>query len=348
MDLESKLELAKREPTQEIVAEDELRQLLETNDKPGHYIGYEISGLLHVGSLVVAGYKINDLAKAGFKTHVFLADWHSVINNKLGGDWDAITRASKYYEEAFKLACPNAEIVLGSELYHDNDDYWKDVVRFSKHVTIARATRCMQILGRSEKDALDVAQYFYPSMQAVDIKHIGADLAHAGMDQRKAHMLARDEFPKMGWKPPIALHHSLLPSLLKPVEGVGKMDSKMSKSKPDTGIFVHDSFGEIKRKVNKAYCPAEAGGNPVLALAKQIAFRQSETFEVERPEKFGGDVSFDSYAALEAAYLSGKLHAGDLKNAVAQSVEKAVKPIREHFEKRKELLAVYGEARVTR
>jgi len=348
MDLETRLELVKREPTQEIVVESELRELLETNAKPGHYIGYEVSGILHVGSLLLAGRKINDLAKAGFKTRVFLADWHSVINNKLGGDWDAILSASKYYEEAFKLVCPSVQIVRGSELYHGNDDYWKDVVKFSKHVTLARATRCMQVLGRSEKETLDVAQYIYPSMQAVDIRHIHADLAHAGMDQRKAHMLARDVFPAMGWKPPIALHHSLLPSLLKPEEGAGRMDSKMSKSKPDSGVFVHDSAEEIRRKINKAYCPAETEGNPVLMLAKAFAFREGKAMDIERPEKFGGDVSFESYAQLETAYAGGKLHAGDLKSGVAAAVDAVVKPVREHFEKRKDLLAVYDKAQITR
>ncbi|MFA4946493.1 MAG: tyrosine--tRNA ligase [Candidatus Micrarchaeia archaeon] len=348
MDLETRLELVSRPPAQELVTREETRTLLESERAPVHYIGFEISGLLHVGSLLVSSYKINDLHEAGFNTAVFLADWHSIINNKLGGDWDAILEAAKYYEEAFKFACPGVRIVRGSELYHDNDDYWRDVIRFSKHVTIARATRCMQALGRSESEALDVAQYVYPSMQAVDIKHLGADLAHAGMDQRKAHMLARDTYPKMGWKPPVALHHELLPSLLKPVEGeAGKMDSKMSKSKPDSGVFIHDSPEEIKRKLNKAYCPAQSEGNPVLALARVVCFRNGAV-RVERPEKFGGNVEYDNYQKIEADYLSGKLHAADLKAAVTAGLDAAVAPVRKHFEKHAKLLEVYSKTSVTR
>lgn len=346
MDLEERLALVMKEPTQEVVPADGLRGLLESNEHPKHYIGFEISGLLHVGSLIVSGIKINDLKTAGFQTQVLLADWHSIINDKLGGDWKAIEKASGYYEEAFKLFCPGVKIVRGSD-YYDND-YWRDVIQFSKNVTLPRATRCMQIMGRSETASLDVAKFFYPSMQAVDMKHLEVDLAHAGMDQRKVHMLARDVYPKMGWKPPVALHHEILPSLLKPEEGgEDRMDSKMSKSKPNTAVFVHDSTEAIGKKLAKAYCPQEAEGNPVLAVARVCCFR-NDSMVIERPEKFGGDLEFASYAELEKEYLGGKLHAADLKNGVAAGLDALIAPVRKHFEEHPEFLRVYDTAAVTR
>ncbi|VVB66926.1 Tyrosine--tRNA ligase [Candidatus Norongarragalina meridionalis] len=351
MDIEKRIELCLRPPTEELVTEAELRSLLETKRKPVHYIGFEISGLLHVGSLIVSGYKVRDLIEAGFDCQVFLADWHSIINNKLEGDWEKIRRASKYYEEAFKFFCPGAKIVVGSELYHNNDEYWRNVVLFSKKFSLARATRCMQIMGRLENDTLETAAYFYPSMQSVDIKTIGADVAHAGMDQRKVHMLARDEYPKMGWKPPIALHHHILPGLLAPeTDGKTKMptDGKMSKSKPKTAIFVHDTKEQIAEKMKGAFCPATAEGNPVLELAKYVAFREAKEITITRPAKFGGDVSYASYPELERDYAAGKLHAMDLKTGVAEAVDDAVAPVRKHFEQRKELLEVYSETKITR
>ena len=359
MDIETRMQLALRPPTEEIVTEAELRSLFETKNKPVHYIGLEISGLLHVGSLLFNGFKINDLLEAGCECQLFLADWHSVIKRKLEGDWAKISAASKYYEEAFKFFCPGAKIVRGTDLYHANDDYWKSVLEFSQHVTLARATRCMAIMGRSENEALSTAQYFYPPMQAVDIKFIGADIAHAGMDQRKVHMLVREVFPKMGWKPPVCLHHHILPGLAEPEKQAasasgaeGKeaevLASKMSKSKPWTAIFIHDSPDEIKSKLSKAYCPPQTGANPVLELAKYVVFRDSKTMTIERPAKFGGNAEFASYQELETAYSSGKLHAMDLKNGVAQGIAEVLKPVREHFEKKKDLLKVYGDVNVTR
>ncbi|MFH1257927.1 MAG: tyrosine--tRNA ligase, partial [Candidatus Micrarchaeota archaeon] len=198
MDIDNRLQLAMRPPTEEIVTHEEMHALLQNEAHPSHYIGLEISGKLHLGSLLINGFKVNDLTKAGFKTQVFLADWHSVINNKMGGDWEKIRKAARYYEEAFKFFCPGSKIIRGTELYEGNDGYWKDVITFSKHLTLARATRCLTILGRSEKDSLELAQYFYPSMQAIDVKHLEVDVCHAGMDQRKIHMVAREVFPKMG------------------------------------------------------------------------------------------------------------------------------------------------------
>jgi tyrosyl-tRNA synthetase len=340
MDLEERLALVKRPPTEEVLTESELAALLGREAHPRHYIGLEISGLLHLGSLVILGFKINDFIKAGIRCKVFLADWHSYINNKMGGDLDKIERVSRYYKEAFGLFCPGVEFELGSRLYEKNDQYWMDLLRFSKQITLARDTRCLTIMGRTTKEKLDVAQYIYPPMQATDIKAMDLDIAHSGMDQRKVHVLVREVFPSLGWKVPVAVHHHLLAGLQKP-EGAGidedaesdkVVSSKMSKSKPDSAIFIHDSQEEIARKMGKAWCPErQAEGNPVLDFAKQIVFHEMDSMEVVRPEKYGGTVSYGSYEDLEGAYLAGKLHPTDLKKAVAAKLDEVVAPVREHF-----------------
>ena len=254
MDIESKIALVKKAPTEEIVGETGLKGLFETTNHPNHYIGYEISGKLHIGSLILAGYKVKDLVDAGCNCSVFLADWHAWINNKLGGDWDALKKAGEYYREAFQLLSPKIKIRLGSELYHNNDEYWKNVIFIGKKATIARASKCMTIMGRKEGEVGDTSQLIYPLMQCADIKEMDIDIAHAGMDQRKAHMLARDVFPKLGWKPPIALHHGLLGGLARPD---GEDNSKMGKSRPETCIFIHDSTEEIKQKMKNGFSRME-------------------------------------------------------------------------------------------
>jgi len=355
MDIETKIDLIKKPPTEEILVEEELRRLLETNEHPQHYIGFEISGLLHLGNLIVCGFKVNDLLKAGIKCQVYLADWHSFINNKFGGDWEKILKAAKYYEEAFRFFCPGAKIVLGSDLYHNNDEYWKRIIRFSKHMTLARTLRCMTIMGRSEREKLDLSQYFYPPMQAVDVKEIGADIPHGGMDQRKAHVLAREIFPKMGWEKPVAVHNHLLMGIAKPVELKTKdkleavIASKMSKSKPWTAIFIHDTEEEMRLKLQRAWCPERKTElNPVLEIVKYIIFHERETFEIERETRFGGSVEFESYEELEDAYRNGKIHPKDLKESVTRDISKTIEPIRQHFEKHNEFLEVFKSTEITR
>jgi tyrosyl-tRNA synthetase len=72
---------------------------------------------------------------------------------------------------------------------------------------------------------------------------------------------------------------------------------------------------------------------------------------IERPEKYGGAVDFNSYAELEAAYREGRLHPADLKRGVAEALDRIVEPIRGHFEKDPSARRLYEEvrgARVTR
>lgn len=330
MDVTTKVDLVLRPPTEEIVTKEELTNLFETNSKPKHYIGLEISGFLHLGSLISTGFKINDFIKAGVQCNVFLADWHTLINDKLGGNWETISKVSKYYEDAFKIVCPGVGIIHGTELYDSIKEYWKDLVQFTKHMSLARTMRTLTIMGRSEgEEKIDLAKLLYPPMQAVDIHSMGIDIAHAGMDQRKIHMLVREIFPKMKWKVPVAVHHSLLPGLLEPAPD-DDLGSKMSKSKPGSGIFIHDSDDEIKTKIKKAWCDvAKIPNNPILQIAKNVVFHEFNEISVERPEKFGGNVTYANYLQMESDFASGKLHPSDLKQMVANYLVKIIAPIRD-------------------
>ncbi len=117
MDVTEKVNLVLRPPTEEVVTQEELLELFKTNSKPKHYIGIEISGFLHLGSLISTSFKINDFVKAGVDCTIFLADWHTLLNEKLGGSFETIRKVSKYYEDAFRLVCPEANVVLGTDLY---------------------------------------------------------------------------------------------------------------------------------------------------------------------------------------------------------------------------------------
>ncbi|HET8719488.1 MAG TPA: tyrosine--tRNA ligase [Candidatus Nitrosotenuis sp.] len=329
MDTLQKVELVSRPPTEEIVTKEELTNLFETNSKPRHYIGLEISGFLHLGSLISTGFKINDFLKAGVECNVFLADWHTIINDKLGGNWETISKVSNYYEKAFKIVCPGVQIIRGTDLYDSHKEYWKELIQFTKHMSLARTMRTLTIMGRSEnEEKIDLSKLLYPPMQAVDIHTIDVDIAHSGMDQRKIHMLVREIFPKMKWKVPVAVHHGLLPGLTEPILS-DDAGTKMSKSKPTSGIFIHDTDEEIKSKIKKGWCEVGNLNNPILQIAKNIVFHEFSEVIVERPEKFGGNVNYTDYAQMESDFGSSKLHPTDLKQTVANYLVKIIGPIRD-------------------
>ena len=240
-----------------------------------------------------------------------------------------------------------------TENYHI-DNYWKNFIQFSKHMTLPRAVRCLTIMGRNEKDQLDLAQYLYPSMQAVDIKELDLDIVHAGTDQRKIHMLVREVFPKLKWKVPVAVHHHLIPGLgTNSIQSNStasnridtnsnpKIFSKMSKSEPMKSIFIHDSEEVIMNKMKVAWAPMGViENNPILEYVKYLIFHEFDSFNVERPSKYGGDVSFSDYVELEREYKNGNIHPLDLKLAVGKKINEIINPIRVYFSNKKELFSL--------
>ena len=340
MDNEKRYDLIVRSPTEEVVTNDELKTLLQTTTSPKHYIGLEISGILHVGSLILTGFKINDLIKANVKPIVFLADWHTYINNKLGGDWNQINQFSNYYKEAFNFFCPGVKVILGNNLYNEDSEYWKNFMKFCKHMTLARTVRSLTIMGRNEKENLDFSQFLYPAMQAADIHALDLDIAHAGMDQRKIHMLVREIFPKLGWKVPVCIHHHLLPGLAEPTpSGITEnknddilISSKMSKSKPESSLLIHDDESILKKKITRSFCPEGIiKNNPILELVRYVVFHCNDEFTISRPSKFGGNITYYNYNDLEADYSNKKIHPLDLKQSTSYYINKIIEPIRNHF-----------------
>ncbi len=345
MDLEKRVELILRSPTEEVITVEDLKALLEVNEHPVAYDGFEPSGLAHLPLGVLRPIKLRDLLEAGCRFKLLLADWHAMINNKMGGDLEKIRKVGEYLLEVWKAAgtdLSRVEVVWASDLAAESD-YWKTVIRVAKSVTIKRVLRALPIMGRLVGEMEEAAQIFYPAMQVADIFYMGVDICQLGLDQRRANILARELAPKLGFKKPVAVHHHMLmglrgPSKVKGFEEDAEMNlqiaSKMSKSVPETSIFVHDSPETIKRKISKAYCPPRtAEGNPILEYAKYIIFRKLEKLHIDRPSKYGGPVDYYSYEELEKDYVEGKLHPMDLKMGVAEALDQLLKPIREHFEK---------------
>ena len=216
-------------------------------------------------------------------------------------------------------------------------------MKFTKHMSLKRTMRTLTIMGRSEDESkIDLAKLLYPPMQAVDIHSLDLDIVHAGMDQRKIHMLVREIFPKMNWKVPIAVHHKLLPGLSKPSDSnESQMLGKMSKSDPNSGIFIHDTDENITTKIKKAWCEeGNIQNNPLLDFSKNVILHEFNEMKVERPEKFGGNVDYTDYNQLESDFAAKKLHPIDLKKTVGNYLIKVVAPIRDKLNLSDELFNV--------
>lgn len=153
MDLEDKIRLVNRLPTEEVITQEELRNIFETNDAPLAYQGFEPSGLAHLGTGLVTVMKAVDMINAGVKFILFLADWHAWINEKMGGDLELIRKSGEYLKEVWGslgVDEKKVEYIWASEL-SDDLSYWEKVIKITKGTTIARMTRCLTIMGRKEE-----------------------------------------------------------------------------------------------------------------------------------------------------------------------------------------------------
>ena len=379
MDPARALELIARNPTEEILTKERLEEYLSEGVRLKHYIGYEVSGFVHLGTGPLCMRKVADFQQAGVETCIFLADYHSWINRKLGGDLDTIRRvAGGYFKEALRWSLKSVggdpdkvRFVLGSELYDKLGlRYLESLIRVSMKLSLSRAKRSITILGRRKGDSVSFAQLLYVPMQVADIYGLEVNLPHGGMDQRKAHVIALEVWKSFSYRP-VAVHNHLLMGMYLTGEqrrqimearqrgdrelfDEGLMEAKMSKSKPESAIFIHETEEEIRRKLRRAFCPAgETEFNPVIDILRYIIWPYLE--QTGRPFrvvnlKTKKEQVYGNRGELEESYMRGELHPLDLKEAVATHLSDILAPARKYFleGKGRKYLEELQEIRITR
>ncbi|KAJ6226505.1 tyrosine-tRNA ligase [Anaeramoeba flamelloides] len=331
---------------EECIKPTELYSLLEHVEQPLAYDGFEPSGRMHIAQGILKVINVNKLTQAGCKFVFWVADWFALMNNKMGGDLKKIKLVGQYMIEVWK-ACgmdmTNVEFLWSSdEINKRSNEYWTLVLDIARRNSVKRIQRCGQIMGRNNSDDLYASQIFYPCMQAADIFFLKANICQLGIDQRKVNMLAREycDLKKIRHKPVIISHHMIM--------GLKKGQAKMSKSDPDSAIFMEDLPGDVNRKINGAYCPeGDVEKNPIFDYLKYIIFQKVDSITITRKEEWGGNVTYNSYEEVEQAFIKKELHPQDLKKAVAKVINQLIDPVRQYFKnnkKAKRLLAQVKKA----
>ena len=209
---------------------------------------------------------VNRLVDAGCIFTFWVADWFAMLNDKFGGDLDKIRVVGKYFIEIWKavgMKMSNVRFLWASNHINENaEEYWMKVMDIARNNSVNRVMRCSQIMGRTENNDMCVAQLFYPCMQATDVFYLGTDICQLGMDQRKVNMLAREYVTKTKKdKNPCIVSSHMIP-------GLKEGQFKMSKSDPDSAIFMEDSVKDVEKKIKKAFCPIGiVEENPILDLS---------------------------------------------------------------------------------
>ncbi len=351
MDIETKLDLITGF-AEEVIEKDELRGILETNEHPVAYDGFEPSGIAPIHFGLMRAKNVNKMLRAGIKFKLYLADYFAFINNKLEGNLEHIRTAGEYFIEVWKASgidISKVEVIWAKDLMNSLD-YWDKFIKVGKATTLSRIKRAVTIMGRKEGDELSAGQMFYPCMQVTDIFQMDVDICQLGMDQRRANILAREVAEKYKWKKPAVISHPLMLGLQGMPADIdlknnpeAMADYKMSKSNPKSAIYMHDSYDTIKEKISRAYCPERiVEGNPMFSFLKLALLDDlNASITIERPQKFGGDLEVENYNELLTVYKEGKLHPADLKAFVVEKLEEKIKPVREYFEKNSRAKELY-------
>ncbi len=332
----NKLDLVKRN-TEEIITENELSKLFSGKKKVKAYIGYAPTGRLHVGYSIPLT-KIADLVEAGVDFTFMIADLHAHIDDRKS-PWELLDARSKLYEIGLKALLKSLganvskiKFVRGSDFQKDSD-YFIPVLRMAAETTLARAKRAASEVVRFGNTP-NVSSFLYPLMQTWDVAALDIDIALGGIDQRGIYMLSREILPTLDKKKPVCIFTPLLPGL-----SCGKMSASVGESKID----LLDSPLDIRKKAKRAYCPAGSKkDNGVLMFFELVIFpwleRKKKNLDIKRPEQFGGNITYKTYADLEKDYLAEKLHPMDLKSAFADLLSEILEPVRKECSKHEALI----------
>jgi len=327
MDANERYDLITRN-LQEVVQEDELRELVNS--------GKEISlywGTTPTGSISIAYFfpmlKVADFLNAGIKVKILLADLHAALDKT---PWDLLEKRTAYYKRALHILLKQIgvddtklEFVLGSSMQKDGK-YFEDLLRMSMETTIRNATKAAsEVVKMSDNPFL--GNLLYPLMQALDEEYLKVDIQFGGIDQRKILVLARENLPKIGYKARIEVMSPMIRGL------VGE---KMSSSVENTKIDLLDDEATVIKKIKAAECAEGNPDNGIMSLLQYFIMilksDMNETFTVERPDKFGGNVTYSNYNDIEKDFADKKLHPLDIKNAVAKEINLLLNAFREDNE----------------
>merc|ERR1712088_852593 len=139
------------------------------------------------------------------------------------------------------------------------------------------------------------------------------DARKAGVDQRKIFTYSELILPRLGYAKRAHLMNPMVP-----------------------GLTCSTLPLLSRKKLKKAFCePGNIADNGVLSFCKFVIFPvalNGEKFKIERPEAHGGNVEFEDFDSLEAAFGKEEIHPGDLKSAVETYLNRLMDPVRKIFE----------------
>ncbi len=300
----------------------------ENGEKFYLYTGRGPSGDTHIGHLLT--WVLTKWLQDKFKSKVIFQitdDEKFLFNEKLpleDAHGYAMNNALDFIALGFKPK--NTEIIIDTDY---SGTLYPLALPVAKKITASTVKAAFGL-----KDSDNVGRYFYTSVQAVPAilesvrqgKNVPCLIPH-GIDQDPHFRVSRDVFPKLGYYKPAAIHSVFLPGL----KGV---DSKMSSSNPNSTVFTTEDPAGIRKKIMKH---AFSGGQPSLKEQREKGADLSVDISYQWLYMFF-ESSDKKIKKIGEDYSSGSMTTGEIKNYLADKIEKfLVKHQKEREKARKNL-----------
>ena len=233
----------------EVIVREDLRALLASGERRLRIKqGFDPTHPnLHIGHSVGLR-KLRTLATWGHEIVIIVGDWTTQIGDPTDKDesrpmrtHEEVMRNAETYLQQFHLMVPkeNSRVVLQSE--------WFAAFGLRDVIELASRFTAQQLLAREEfrkrmaaNTPIPIKDLLYPLLQAYDSVAIEADVEAGGTDQQFNLLAGRQLQERIGQRP----QNIYVTHLLEGLDG-----ERMSKSKPDTAIWLTDAPNEMFGKV---------------------------------------------------------------------------------------------------
>ncbi|CAF4587960.1 unnamed protein product [Rotaria sp. Silwood1] len=313
---------------QETIGDDQLKEILSERDLKVYW-GTATTGRPHIAYFLPM-IKIADFLHAGCEVTILFADLHAYLDN-MKAPWELLDHRTSYYQHIIKamlksigVPLEKLKFVRGTD-YQLTQEYTCDVYRLFSIVSEHRAKRAGAEVVKQVASPL-ISGLLYPCLQALDEEYLHVDAQFGGVDQRRIFTFAEENLPKLGYNKRIYLMNPMIPGLT---------GDKMSASNEKSKIDLLDTSEQVKVKLNAALCETtNIEQNGILLFCKNVIFPllKNEKFILLQSSKNNQLISFDNYQHLEDTFIEEDINANDIKNGLAECLNKLLEPIRQEFQ----------------
>lgn len=297
------------------------------------------AGPIHFGYDTAALEQL-ELVAQGHAHTILFADLHVMMSHGL--PYPEVRRRAAYYEAVFSAGYGiKARFLRGSD-FETASDYVTLLLGASTQTTLTRLIGTLSAgTSRDDRQSRTLAAVLYSLMQCLDTVYLGTEIVLADDGQRKIYDLISSDQRFAQSIAALIEHRAHYTATSMPEEYryyplmVDTAGKRLNESTSKTRISIHESPDSLLTKVKSMYAPppgqplADGRINALLAYLQYSAFPwlpMPVTIQTR-----DGAIVCDAYAEAEQAYNEGRLHPGDLKHFLFESLLTRVRQFRDRL-----------------